>query len=631
MISARTRKIMAMVLPPHEEEAPSDEDFGSDDSFRVDDHIEVSEHETDTEDDPQISDEDEREVLEEVNEISEVNVQSPPARKVSRKRKICRDENLIDDEEDSVLEDVEEEPNYFYGKKRCYTWSSEEPKSTKTPVRNLMKMKLPALRPNSKSLGKNPEIEEVWRLLFDEDIINEVVIWTNKKLEKMREKIKEKQSPNYKDTDVIEIEALIGLMMLCAIFKSGKEDLSSLFSAGPSGRPIFRGVMSLKRCLTLLLSLRFDDETTRKERSKTDPAAPISSLFYKFIDNCQKVFEIGNHACIDEMLVPFRGRCQFRIYMPNKPAKYGLKIMCLTDAHTSYLYNAYLYVGKDSDGQTLSPEERKLGKPTQSVIRLCKPIANSRRNVTADNWFSSLEVIRELEKMKLTYVGTLRSNKKEIPPEFKADKKRQVGSSLYGFSEEATLLSSVPKPNKAVILISSMHRSKYTDTSNNKPEIISFYNATKSGVDNLDKIIANYSPNRRSRRWPLTIFYNMIAVSLVNAGIVYASYDDTPVIKRFDFIHNLANVLIKKQLERRLRIPNLPDCLTKIVKEILGVEEQVPAGMREITDRLPKRKTCRYCSYEKRRQTAYKCIKCENPVCLECSKKVCNECAPSVI
>lgn len=596
---------MAMASLLEEEHGASDKDFDSDDSINEDDNVECSEHDTDSEEDASFLEKEE----EEPNSLSVKDGTS--SSEIGRR--------IPDDTGNS--EGDPEQPEYFYGKNKCITWCSAEPKSSKVSAKNIMKVKLPALQPKAKTLGKNPNIDEVWRLLFDEDLIQEIVTCTNKKMKTMRDKLKDQQSSNYRDTDVIELEALIGLMMLCAIFKSGKEDLSSLFSTGPFGRPIFRGVMSLKRCLTLLLALRFDDANTRKKRTLTDPAAAISHLFYKFIKNCQDAFNIGNHACIDEMLVPFRGRCPFRIYMPNKPAKYGLKVLCLTDAHTSYLYNAYLYLGKDSDGFTLSPEERKLSKPTQSVIRLCKPIANSNRNVTADNWFSSLEVVRELKKIKLTYVGTMRSNKKEIPPEFHAEKKRKVGSSVYGFTSDVTLVSYVPKPNKAVNLLSSMHDSKFTDQSNNKPEVISFYNATKSGVDNLDKIIAIYSPNRRSRRWPLTVFYNMIAVSLVNSGIIYASFEETPMMKRFDFIHSLANILIKKQVERRLTIPNLPNCLKKIIKDILNEEEQASPVTKDISDRLPKRKTCRYCAYEKRRQTAYKCIKCDNPCCLECSKK----------
>ncbi|KAG5862742.1 hypothetical protein JTB14_036561 [Gonioctena quinquepunctata] len=106
------------------------------------------------------------------------------------------------------------------------------------------------------------------------------------------------------------------------------------------------------------------------------------------------------------------------MYFPKKPAKYGFKVMALTDAGNNYFYNGYLYSGEQSDGSILSQQEKKLSVPSQSVIRLTKLIAKSNRNVTADNWFSSVEIAEELKKRGLTYVGTLRKNKKEIPIEF---------------------------------------------------------------------------------------------------------------------------------------------------------------------------------------------------------------------
>lgn len=81
--------------------------------------------------------------------------------------------------------------------------------------------------------------------------------------------------------------------------------------------------------------------------------------------------------------------------------------MCLADGKTSYLFNAYIYTGKGSDGIGLSEKETNLSVPTKSLIILCKPIQVSNRNVTADNWFSSVDGVEELEKRKLTYVGTL--------------------------------------------------------------------------------------------------------------------------------------------------------------------------------------------------------------------------------
>lgn len=147
------------------------------------------------------------------------------------------------------------------------------------------------------------------------------------------------------------------------------------------------------------------------------------------------------------------------MYIPKKPAKYGIKIQCIADSATSYLYNAYIYTGKDSDGVVLSDKERKLMKPTQS----CKPIERSNRNITTDKQLSSLELMEELGKRKLTFVGTMKKNKAVIPPEFKSDKRRPVGSALYKFTNDqpTTLLSIVPKINRTVVLISS------TDTDKN--------------------------------------------------------------------------------------------------------------------------------------------------------------------
>lgn len=44
---------------------------------------------------------------------------------------------------------------------------------------------------NAKSFGKNPDIEGIWLFLFDTEIINEKVNWTNQKLNAIRKKFKD--------------------------------------------------------------------------------------------------------------------------------------------------------------------------------------------------------------------------------------------------------------------------------------------------------------------------------------------------------------------------------------------------------------------------------------------------------
>ncbi|KAJ8880868.1 hypothetical protein PR048_017340 [Dryococelus australis] len=97
-------------------------------------------------------------------------------------------------------------------------------------------------------------------------------------------------------------------------------------------------------------------------------------------------------------------------------------------------------MGKNSGGMALSDEERKFTKPTKSVLCLVAPILGSNHNITADNWFSSVELVRELRRRKLTYTGTLKKNKREVPKQFLPDKTREVGSSMYGFADNMTVV-----------------------------------------------------------------------------------------------------------------------------------------------------------------------------------------------
>lgn len=85
------------------------------------------------------------------------------------------------------------------------------------------------------------------------------------------------------------------------------------------------------------------------------------------------------------------------MYLKGNPQKYGLKIMCLCDAKTHYFYNGYIYTGK-----TNHPNHYKLSVPTRSVLQLVRPIINTNRNVTGDNWFTSVELVQELKKVGLT-------------------------------------------------------------------------------------------------------------------------------------------------------------------------------------------------------------------------------------
>lgn len=95
-------------------------------------------------------------------------------------------------------------------------------------------------------------------------------------------------------------------------------------------------------------------------------------------------------------------------------------------------------------------------------------------------------------------------------------KKREAQSSIFDFQEDVTLVSYAPKKNRSVVLVSSMHSDAEIDPlieNMKEPEIISFYNSAKSGVDVIDEKCATYSTSRRCRRWPLVRILDIACIS----------------------------------------------------------------------------------------------------------------------
>lgn len=114
----------------------------------------------------------------------------------------------------------------------------------------------------------------------------------------------------------------------------------------------------------------------------SNKVAAMSYILDRFVCNSQQLYELGDCATVDEMLVKFRGRTHLISNMPKKPGKYGMLIRALCDAKTSYFYNSYISAGKGTDGTGLPEEEKKYLVPTQAVLRLTQPIQGTMVQIT---------------------------------------------------------------------------------------------------------------------------------------------------------------------------------------------------------------------------------------------------------
>ncbi|KAJ8945554.1 hypothetical protein NQ318_020400 [Aromia moschata] len=209
----------------------------------------------------------------------------------------------------------------FVGKDKQTRWKkiSPMPRTTKTRSENIVKV-----LPGPSRLTKNFKSPlEIWKFFFCDEIINIIVVYTNKMIETVQASFSRDRDANFTDSE--EIYALLGLLYLAGKYRASHLNLDDLWKADGSGIEIFRLVMSLRRFRFLMRVIRFDDKTTRQDRVKIDKLAPIREIFDLFIEKCRQGYHHSEYVTIDEMLLGFRGHCSFRQYIPSKPNKYGIK------------------------------------------------------------------------------------------------------------------------------------------------------------------------------------------------------------------------------------------------------------------------------------------------------------------
>ncbi|XP_055388890.1 piggyBac transposable element-derived protein 4-like [Condylostylus longicornis] len=245
--------------------------------------------------------------------------------------------------------------------------------------------------------------------------------------------------------------AYIGVLILAGVYRSNNETTDELFDED-NGRPIFRAIMPQKTFRYLNSIIRFDNTMSRRQQSSSDKFEPIRDLFEKWNNLLPNFYNPYESVTVDEQLLGFRGKCPFRQYMPSKPAKYGLKFWMLVCSKTYYVWRIQPYLGKPIGALT---SERNQGQ--RVVLDLVDGLKG--HNVTIDNFFSSHELGQILFAKGLTMVGTMRKNKRSIPPKLLECRKLPLYTSTFAFTENTVLVSYVGRKNKCTILQSTFHDS----------------------------------------------------------------------------------------------------------------------------------------------------------------------------
>jgi hypothetical protein len=194
------------------------------------------------------------------------------------------------------------------------------------------------------------------------------------------------------------------------------------------------------------------------------------------------------------------------------------------------------------------------------------------------------------------------------------------------------LVSYVPKKNRAVIALSTEHHDIKIGGEEllHKPDIL-HYNATKGGVDTIDKMINEYSTRRTTSRWPLVLFPNTLDAGALNSYVIWTEknqgWRNTIKDRRRKFILELGKELAMPQIKRRAdNSAYLHKDIVQCIRLLVPVQEIKKPRENKVQGR------CNLCPRNKDRKIRTICDNCGNFVCKDHSiqQTQCQHCIAAV-
>lgn len=123
----------------------------------------------------------------------------------------------------------------------------------------------------------------------------------------------------------------------------------------------------------------------------------------------------------------------------------------------------------------------------------------------------------------MTLVGTIKGNKVFLHANYYQRNKEETTNQfqsvlLFECCDISTLFSQEEQTGHT---IEYFYQRKRHFRGKKAADIIHFCNRTKSSVDTVNQMIKYYSVKRRTNRWPMAVFSNLIDLSNINALVLW--------------------------------------------------------------------------------------------------------------
>ncbi|CAF1542567.1 unnamed protein product [Adineta ricciae] len=214
--------------------------------------------------------------------------------------------------------------------------------------------------------------------------------------------------------------------------------------------PIFNKIMTAGRFQILLKMLHF--ETNQDVNNKLKKISPVVEALRP---SFKRLYKPRRFLNVDESLHLYKGRLSWKQYIPLKRARFGFKFFMLCDVN-GYILNCIIYTGSDTN---YSEKFSDLSLSSRIVMTLVEDYLDLGRCIVMDNYYSSLELFLNLVKRKTDAVGTVRSNRKSLPPDFR-NSRLQKNERIARYYKKLMALKWLDK--KYVHILSTYHENTTT-------------------------------------------------------------------------------------------------------------------------------------------------------------------------
>lgn len=329
-------------------------------------------------------------------------------------------------------------------------------------------------------------------------------------------------------TNEEEIRKLISLHLAMGVLRYPRLRLywkpslkTELFSTVSMSRNRFE---KLRNCLHIA--------DVNGDHSSIDRLWKVRPLLDIFRQRCLDL-SLEEHLCIDEQIIPFKGKLDIKQYIKGKPNPWGVKVFMLCGA-SGIIYDYLIYQG--STTEVIPADKKDFGVTGAFVLHLARRIPDGvGHKLFFDNYFTSLPVLRALREKTIYAAGTIRSNRTEkcpLKPEGQM-KKEGRGSSDSMVSSDEKIIITRWMDNRAVNLASNflgiddedeVPRWSKTDGAYinvKRPAVVREYNRSMGGVDKTDFLISLYRTSIRSRKWTLRVITHFMNLAVTNSWLEY--------------------------------------------------------------------------------------------------------------